>query len=93
MADKQSEIDQMKQWARSAPPPDGVVPTNDVLASISDTRVVAILLTDKGQAYHISNIDLGGVTLGRLEQPRSAIIELMDAYNVQDGPNWSAVKD
>ena len=93
MTEKPDHIDQMKQWAHSAPPPDGVVPTTDVLASISNTRVVAILLTDKGQAYHISNIDLGGVTLGRLQQPRTAITELMDSYNVQDGPDWSAVQD
>ena len=86
-------IDQMKDWARTAPPSDGIRPSNQVLAEISDTRVVAILLTDKGHAYHISNIDLGGVNLARLEQPRTAMNELMDSYGIKDGPNWSEIKD
>ncbi len=53
----------------------------------------AVLMDDKGRAYHISNINLDGAHLTRLEQPRSALNELMDAYNVQDGPNWSQVRD
>ena len=52
-----------------------------------------LLLDDKGRAYHINNLNLKDATLGRLEQPRTAITQLMDAYGVQDGPNWSQVRD
>lgn len=94
MTDKRANpVDQMKQWAQSAPPADGPIPDGDLATHLGVQRMVAILLDDKGRAYHINNLDLNGAQLGRLEQPRSAIIELMDAYNVQDGPDWSAVKD
>ncbi len=93
MSDKQSPVDQMKQWANSAPPPDGPIPDGDLAQHLGATRLVAILMDDRGRAYHISNLDLHGANLGRLEQPRTAINQLMDAYNVQDGPDWSAVKD
>ena len=93
MADKQSEIDEMKRWAQSAPTPDGPIPDGDLATHLGATRLVAILMDDKGRAYHISNLDLNGAQLARLEQPRSAINQLMDAYNVQDGPNWSEVRD
>lgn len=86
-------VEEMKLWAQSAPPVDGPIPDGNLADYLGVQRMVAILMDDKGRAYHISNLDLHGVQLGRLEQPRSAIIELMDAYNVQDGPNWSAVKD
>lgn len=86
-------IDMMKDWARTAPPADGPIPDGDLLGHLGATRLVVILMDDKGRAYHISNLDLRGVSLARLEQPRTALNELMDAYNVQDGPNWSAVRD
>lgn len=93
MSDKVTPVDQMKQWANSAPPPDGPIPDGDLAQTLGASRVVVILLDDKGRAYHINNVDLKGANLGRFEQPRTAINELMDDYNVQDGPNWSAVKD
>ena len=93
MADKQTEIDEMKRWAQSAPAPDGPIPDGDLATHLGATRLVAILMDDKGRAYHISNLDLNGAQLARLEQPRTAINQLMDAYNVQDGPNWSQVRD
>lgn len=93
MADKQSEIDKMKRWADSAPPPDGPIPNGDLATHLGATRLVAVLMDDKGRAYHISNINLDGAHLTRLEHPRSALNELMDAYNVQDGPNWSQVRN
>lgn len=86
-------VEKMKQWAETVPPKDGPIPDGDLTSHLGAQRVVAILIDDKGRAYHISNLGLNGATLGRFEQPRSAIIELMDAYNVQDGPDWSAVKD
>ena len=93
MTDKPTMIDQMKDWARSAPPPDGPIPDGDLLSHLGASRLVAILMDDRGRAYHISNIDLNGANLARLEQPRTALNELMDAYGVKDGPDWSAVKD
>ena len=93
MTDKKLFVDQMKQWASAAPPPDGPIPDGDLAQHLGVTRLVAILMDDRGRAYHISNLDLHGANLGRLEQPRTAIGQLMDAYNVQDGPDWSAVKD
>lgn len=86
-------VEEMKKWAETAPPKDGPIPNGDLASHLGVQRMVAILMDDKGRAYHISNLDLNGAQLGRLERPRSAIIELMDAYNVQDGPDWSAVKD
>lgn len=93
MADKQSEVDKMKRWAEAVPAPDGPILNGDLATHLGATRLVAVLLDDKGRAYHISNVNLDGAHLTRLEQPRSALNELMDAYNVQDGPTWSHTRD
>lgn len=93
MADKKSEIDQMKQWASSAPPPDGPVPDGNLADYLGVDRMVAVLMDSKGRAYHINNVDLKGATLARLEQPRTAVNQIMDSLGVQDGPNWSQVRD
>lgn len=93
MADKQSEVDKMKRWAEAVPAPDGPIPDGDLATHLGATRLVAILMDDRGRAYHISNLNLNGAQLARLEQPRTAINQLMDAYNVHDGPNWSDVRD
>lgn len=86
-------VDQMKQWAKSAPAKGGPIPDGDLAAHLGCNRLVVLLLDDKGRAYHINNVDLKNATLSRLEQPRTAINQLMDAYGVQDGPNWSEVRD
>lgn len=44
----------------------------------SNGQAVAILLTDKGQVYHLSNIDIAGINLARFPRPRSQVNELMD---------------
>lgn len=93
MTNQPNPIDQMKEWARTAPAKDGTRPTHQILSDISESRVVAILLTDKGQVYHISDIDLNGATLSRLEQPRTALNELMESYGIKDGPEWSKAGD
>lgn len=94
MADEPADpVEEMKKWAETAPPKDGPIPDGDLASHLGAQRMVAILMDDKGRAYHINHLDLNGAQLLRLEQPRSAIIELMDAYNVQDGPDWSAIKD
>lgn len=93
MSEKPNPIDQMKEWARTAPPADGPIPDGDLASHLGCTRLVAILLDDRGRAYHISNLDLNGAQLARFEQPRTAINELMDSYGVKDGPDWSKAKD
>lgn len=94
MADEPADpVEEMKKWAETAPTKDGPIPDGNLASHLGAQRMVAILMDDKGRAYHIDHLDLNGAQLNRLEQPRSAIIELMDAYNVQDGPDWSAIKD
>lgn len=94
MSEKRANpIDQMKDWARTAPPADGVRPSEQVLSEISNGQMVAVLLTDKGQAYHLPNVDIAGVTLSRLPRPRSQMNELMDQFGISDGPDWAAAKD
>jgi len=86
-------IDQMKIWANSAPPPDGPIPDGNLADHLGADRLVVVLMDSKGRAYHINNVNLTGATLGRLEQPRTAMNQIMDSLGVQDGPNWSEVRD
>ena len=92
--EKSSPVDQMKDWARRAPTPDGPVPDTDNLGDhLGAKRMVVVLMDDRGQAFAINHVDLKGAQLIRLEQPRSAINELMDQLGVHDGPNWSQISD
>ena len=86
-------IDQMKDWARRAPPPNGPVPDGDLASHLGAQRLVVVLMDDRGRAYHLNNVNLVGANIARFEQPRSAINELMDSLGVQDGPNWSNIGD
>ena len=91
--DRVDRVEEMKDWARRAPVAEGPVRDGDLAAHLGATRLVAVLFDDLGRAYHISDLNLAGVRLARLEQPRTAINELMDSYGVKDGPDWSAVGD
>ncbi|XJJ66346.1 hypothetical protein WBP07_12845 [Novosphingobium sp. BL-8A] len=92
--ERTNPVDQMKDWARRAPPANGPVPEGDLSKHLKADRMVVLLLDSNGHAYHVGgHVNLVGTQLTRLEQPRSAINELMDAYGVQDGPNWSEVQD
>ena len=88
-----SPVDQMKDWARRAPPPNGPVPDGNLADHLKAERMVVVLMDSNGRAYHINNVDLKGAQLTLLEQPRTALNELMDAYGVADGPAWSEVQD
>jgi len=92
--EKSSPVDQMKDWARRAPPPNGPIPDSEDLGThLKAERMVVVLMDSNGRAYHISNVNLQGAQLTLLEQPRTALNELMDAYGVADGPAWSEVRD
>ncbi len=94
MSEEQANpVDQMKDWARRAPPPNGPVPDGDLADHLKAERMVVVLMDSNGRAYHINNVDLQGAQLTLLEQPRTALNELMDAYGVADGPAWSEVQD
>ncbi len=87
-------VDQMKDWARRAPPPNGPVPDSANLSEhLKAERMVVVLLDSNGRAYHVNHVDLRGAQLARLEQPRSAMNEIMDSLGVTDGPDWSSVTD
>lgn len=91
--EKSSPVDQMKDWARRAPTPNGPVPDGNLASHLKAERMVVVLMDSNGRAYHINNVDLKGAQLTLLEQPRTALNELMDAYGVADGPAWSEVQD
>ena len=68
-------------------------PTEDLLTQISNGRFVMVMLTDKGHAYHLDNVNLDGAKLTRYEDARTFINKLMDSLGTEDGPNWGAAKD
>ncbi len=91
--ERANPVDQMKDWARRVPPPNGPVPDGNLADHLKAERMVVVLMDSNGRAYHINNVDLKGAQLTLLEQPRTALNELMDAYGVADGPAWSEVQD
>lgn len=64
--EKSSPVDQMKDWARRAPQPNGPVPDGDLGEHLKAERMVVVLLDSNGRAYHIDHIDLKGANLARL---------------------------
>lgn len=93
MTDKSSIVDGMKAWANKAPGQEGPQPTEYLLSQISNGRFVMVMLTDKGHAYHLDNVNLHGTKFTRYEDARTFMNGLMDSLGTEDGPNWTASKE
>lgn len=89
MTDKKSIVDGMKDWVNKTPGQVGDQPTEQMLAQISNGRFVVVMLTDKGHAYHLDNINMHGAKLTRYEDARTFVNKLMDSLGTEDGPNWT----
>lgn len=88
-----SEVDRMKSWARSAPLKTGEVKSGD-LSDVFDLpesgSVVILAIDSNGRVFQIDRGNISNGALHQIGNGRTAVLELLDRYGVQDQPDWDA---
>lgn len=87
-------IDRMKSWARSAPLSPGQMVDGEASKAFGlgeGGKTILLLIDSNGRVFQLHNAKVADALVTQVTNGRSAVVELMGKFDVQDGPAWGTI--